>query len=126
MKLIHLGYYKADYPTLGLAGVDPAAEVEFTDIDKARAVLVEGIFAPGDAASKQLLVEVLTEVELERIAAEKAAAQAEVDNNAAAQAEAEQVAVDQAVRLAAAQADIEAAREAAVKAAKKAAGKVGE
>lgn len=125
MKLIHLGYYKADYQSLGLTDVDPAGEVELTDVDKARAVMIEGIFAPGDPESKKLLIDALTTAEVERIAAEKAAEKAAVDESARAQAEAEAVAADQAKRLAAATADIEAARAAAIKAAK-AAGKVGE
>lgn len=130
MKLAHLGYYKADYPSLGLSDVDPGAEVELTDVDKARTVMVEGVFAPADAESRKLLIDALTDAEVARVAEEAAREQQLADANAAAQAEAEKVAAEQAARLVAAQADIEAARAAATKAAKeavkKAAGKSGE
>lgn len=126
MKLVHLGYYQADYPSLGLADVDPAAEVEIGDPAVAAKVMVEGVFAPGDAESKKLLVDTLTAQAIAEDEARVAREQAFADENARLQAEAAQAQAEQQKRREAAMAEISAAREAAVKAAKKAAGKVGE
>lgn len=120
MKVIHLGYYRADYPSLGLAGVDPAAEVDISDPEVATAVMVEGIFAPADAQSKQLLTEHLTAAAIAEQEAARAAEREAADRAAALEAEAAKAAAEQEARLAQALADIEAARAAALKAAKKA------
>lgn len=127
MKLIHLGYYKADYPSLGLAEVEPAAEVNIDDRGRAAALMVEGVFGPADPESKKVLIDALTEVEVARLAAEAAAEQAAIEQAAALEAEAARVEQEQQERRAAAQAIIDAAVEAAAKAALKAgAGKAGE
>ncbi|MBK7823551.1 MAG: hypothetical protein IPJ61_21430 [Tessaracoccus sp.] len=102
MKLKHLGYYQADYPTLGLSDVDPGAEVELADADKAKAVMVEGIFAPGDPEAKALLIAALIEqAKAEREAAEAAVVEDEPAPDHTEALAAAQAAMDEAIQAAA-------------------------
>lgn len=57
MKLKYPGPFTADFPSLGLVGVEPGAEVDVVDEAAAASLLAQGL-PPVDKAAKDLLASI--------------------------------------------------------------------